>query len=318
MSDQHKQPAPLFGVSLTPVAHEAEKLLHLSQVADSAGLDLLAIQDHPYNPTFLDTWTLLALIGGQTRQIRLTADVSPIALRPPAMLAKAAASLDVLTGGRVEMGLGTGAFWEAIESFGGPRRKPGEAVAALRDGIQIMRLLWQDQAGSAGRDGAGRAVSYNGQYYRLKGAQAGPAPRHSISIWVGAVGPKMLQLVGELADGWFAPLAVYIPPEQAAASNKTIDAAAVAAGRDPGSVRRIYNVPGVVLAREQAGVRGNRAGVMVGPPQRWVETLLSYYHEVGMDTFVFWPSAGDEEQQIRLFAEEVVPTVRAQVAAQRT
>ena len=74
MSDQHKQPAPLFGVSLTPVAHEAEKLLHLSQVADSAGLDLLAIQDHPYNPTFLDTWTLLALIGGQTRQIRLTAD----------------------------------------------------------------------------------------------------------------------------------------------------------------------------------------------------------------------------------------------------
>jgi hypothetical protein len=110
MSDQHKQPAPLFGVSLTPVAHEAEKLLHLSQVADSAGLDLLAIQDHPYNPTFLDTWTLLALIGGQTRQIRLTADVSPIALRPPAMLAKAAASLDVLTGGR-QVGMDTFVFW---------------------------------------------------------------------------------------------------------------------------------------------------------------------------------------------------------------
>ncbi len=309
MSDQYKQPAPLFGVSLTPAANEMEKLLYLSQVADDAGLDLLAIQDHPYNPTFLDTWTLLALIGGQTRQIRLTADVSPIALRPPAMLAKAAASLDVLTGGRVEMGLGTGAYWEAIESFGGPRRKPGEAVAALREGIEIMRLLWQGQA-----DRAGRAVSYSGQYYSLKGAQAGPAPRHSISIWLGAVGPKMLQLVGELADGWFAPLAVYVPPEQAAASNKTIDAAAVAAGRDPRSVRRIYNLPGVVLAREQAGVRGKRPGVTVGPPQRWVETLLSHYHEVGMDTFVFWPSASDEEQQIRLFAEEVAPAVRTRLS----
>ena len=74
----------------------------------------------------------------------------------------------------------------------------------------------------------------------------------------------------------------------------------------------------MVLGSEQAGVRGNRAGVMVGPPQRWVETLLSHYHEVGMDTFVFWPSVGDEEQQIRLFAEEVVPAVRAQVAAERT
>lgn len=151
MSNQSKQLSPLFGVSLTPVAHEAEKVLHLSQVADASGLDLLAIQDHPYKPTFLDTWTLLSLIGGQTRQIRLLAGVSPIALRPPAMLAKAAASLDVLTGGRVEMGVGTGAYWDAIESFGGPRRAPGEAMAALREGIEIMRLLWQGQAGSAVR-----------------------------------------------------------------------------------------------------------------------------------------------------------------------
>jgi alkanesulfonate monooxygenase SsuD/methylene tetrahydromethanopterin reductase-like flavin-dependent oxidoreductase (luciferase family) len=309
MNNQQKRPTPLFGVSLTPVAQGAEKVLHLSQVADTSGLDLLAIQDHPYNPTFLDTWTLLSLIGGQTRQIRLVAGVSPIALRPPAMLAKAAASLDVLTGGRVEMGVGTGAYWDAIESFGGPRRTPGEAVAALREGIAIMRLLWQDQDGSA--------VSYDGHSYRLRGAQAGPAPRHAIRIWVGAVGPKMLQVVGEVADGWFAPLATYISPEQVAASNTIIDAAAQAAGRDPGSIRRISNLPGVVLASAQAGarsMRGTRAGVTVGPPQRWVETLLSSFHDVGMDTFVFWPGAGNEEQQIRLFAEEVVPAVRAQLS----
>ena len=67
------------------------------------------------------------------------ADVSPIALRPPAMLAKAAASLDLMTGGRLEMGLGTGVSWDAIESYGGPRRKPGEDVNV--GGISIRRLV---------------------------------------------------------------------------------------------------------------------------------------------------------------------------------
>lgn len=164
---------------------------------------------------------------------------------------------------------------------------------------------------------SGSAVSYNGHSYRLNGAQAGPTPRHLIQIWVGAVGPKMLQMVGELADGWFAPVAAYISPEQAAASNTLIDTAAQAAGRDPGSVRRISNLPGMVLTREQASarsMRGTRPGVTAGPPQQWVETLLASYHEAGMDTFIFWPSAGDEEQQIRLFVEEVVPAVRMQLS----
>ena len=95
------------------------------------------------------------------------------------MLAKAEASRQRIEGGRVEMGVGAGAHWDAIERFGGPRRTPGAVVAALREGIAIMRLLWQDQAGASG------AVSYDGLYYRLNGAQAGPTPRHlSRTGWV--------------------------------------------------------------------------------------------------------------------------------------
>src|SRR4051812_40933613 len=168
MSDQHKQPAPLFGVSLTPVAHETEKLLHLSQVADSAGLDFLSIQDHPYNPTFLDTWTLLAALGAETWRVRLLPNVANLPLRRPAMLAKAAATLDLLTDGRVELGLGAGAFWEGVAAYGGPQRTPGEAVAAFAEAIAVIRALWRPAA-------PGKTVSFAGTYYQVQHAQPGPA-----------------------------------------------------------------------------------------------------------------------------------------------
>lgn len=121
-----------------------------------------------------------------------------------------------------------------------------------------MRLL-----GQPSRD---RALSYAGTHYDVKGASAGPAPAHAISIWVGAVGPKMLQLTAELSDGWFAPLAAYVPSHQAAEANQAIDAAARAAGRGRGAIRRIYNVPGVVLRQEPGAMRADRPGVTVGAP----------------------------------------------------
>src|SRR5947208_8639450 len=160
MADQHKRPAPLFGVSLTPSARNSEQLLHLARVADASGLDLLAVQDHPYNPEFLDTWTLLSVLGGQTEHIRLVSDVSPLPLRPPAMLAKAAASLDLLTGGRVELGIGAGALWDGIAAYGGPRRTPGEAVEALAEALEVMRRLWQARPDR-------QPVGFAGRHYPL-------------------------------------------------------------------------------------------------------------------------------------------------------
>src|SRR5205814_340751 len=160
----------------------------------------------------------------------------------------------------------------------------------------------------------GRPINYPGKYYMLAGAQGGPAPAHDIGIWLGSLGPKMLRLTGELADGWIVSSG-YVPPQQAIESGKLIDEAAQAAGRDPNAIRRAYNVPGVVLLSEQGNLRAGRPDVIVGPPQRWADALAGYYHEVGMDTFIFWPAGGDEEQQFRLFAEEVVPTARTAIGA---
>src|SRR5919202_125546 len=138
----------LFGTFVTPSSRDAEGVVALAQLAEQAGLDLVTFQDHPYQPAFLDTWTLLAWVAAQTETVRLSGNVLNLPLRPPAVLARAAASLDVLSGGRLELGLGAGAFWEPIEAMGGPNRSRGGAVDALSEAIDVIRTIWSvDDAG---------------------------------------------------------------------------------------------------------------------------------------------------------------------------
>ena len=129
----------LFGCFIPPVAQQADSVLELARLAEGAGLDLVTVQDHPYQPAFLDTWTLLSVIGARTTSVRLALNVANLPLRPPAVLARAAASLDILSGGRVELGLGAGAFWDAIEAMGGRRLTAGQAVTALSKAIDVIR-----------------------------------------------------------------------------------------------------------------------------------------------------------------------------------
>jgi alkanesulfonate monooxygenase SsuD/methylene tetrahydromethanopterin reductase-like flavin-dependent oxidoreductase (luciferase family) len=122
-----------LGVFAVPDATDPSTTVEQLLAADRSGLDVVGVQDHPYQRRFFDTWTLLAYVAGRTERIRLVPDVTNLPLRLPTMLAKAAASLDVLTGGRVEVGLGAGAFWDAVEAMGGPRRTPKESVDALEE-----------------------------------------------------------------------------------------------------------------------------------------------------------------------------------------
>jgi alkanesulfonate monooxygenase SsuD/methylene tetrahydromethanopterin reductase-like flavin-dependent oxidoreductase (luciferase family) len=159
-----------FGISFEPLADPPDFAARIAQAADRAGLDLVGIQDHPYQRRFLDTWTLISTLVPQTERIRFFPDVANLPLRQPAMLAKAAASLDVLSGGRIEMGLGAGAFWDAIVGMGGPRRSPGDAVRATEEAIRVMRLVWSEE----------RSLRFEGEFYTLKGMRPGP-PRPTTS-----------------------------------------------------------------------------------------------------------------------------------------
>lgn len=216
-----------FGVSVEPLADPPDWAARVARAADVAGLDLVGIQDHPYQRRFLDTWTLISTLVPVTRRIRFFPDVANLPLRPPVMLAKAAASLDVLSGGRVEIGLGAGAFWDAVAAMGGPRRSPGEAVRSVEEAIKVLRMVWSDE----------RSLRLDGEFYSLKGMRPGPHPVHDIGIWVGAYGPKMLDLIGRLADGW-VPSLDYSPPERLPEMNRRIDEGAVGAGREPREIRR--------------------------------------------------------------------------------
>ena len=287
-----------FGVSVEPLANPPGWAARVTKAADRADLDLVGIQDHPYQRRFLDTWTLISTLVPVTEHIRFFPDVANLPLRPPAMLAKAAASLDVLSGGRVEMGIGAGAFWDAVVGMGGPRRSPGEAVRSVEEAIKVMRMVWSDE----------RSLRFDGELYSLKGMRPGPHPVHDIGIWVGAYGPKMLDLIGRIADGWVPSLG-YAPPGRLPEMNRRIDEGAQRAGREPGEIRRAYNLSGNIGTEDE--------GLLEGPALRWVETLTGFALEHGMDTFIYWPS-GDHERQVEVFAGEVVPAVKEAVLTERT
>ena len=112
-----------FGIFPVPSAEDADAVVEQVLAAERAGLDLVGIQDHPYQRRFLDTWSLIPFLAARTERIRFFPDVANLPLRPPAVMAKAAATIDLLSGGRFELGLGAGAFWEGIGAMGGPVRE---------------------------------------------------------------------------------------------------------------------------------------------------------------------------------------------------
>lgn len=222
-----------FGAFITPTNSDPGRVVALAQHAERLDLDLVTFQDHPYHSGFLDTWTLISYVAAATDRIALSGNVINLPLRPPAVLARSVASLDLLSGGRIELGLGAGGFTDAIAAMGGPRRSPREAVDALEEAITVIRELWDSEQRGGAR--------FDGEHYALNGAKRGPAPAHPVGIWLGAYKPRMLKLTGRLADGWL-PSEPYLQPGDLTRGNKIIDEAALAAGREPAEVRRLLNV----------------------------------------------------------------------------
>ncbi len=289
----------LFGTFITPVAQPAMQAVELAMLADRVGLDLATFQDHPYQSAFYDTWTLMAFVASRTARIHVASNVLNLPLRQPAVIARSAASLDRLSGGRFELGLGAGAFWDAVVAMGGRRLGPGQSIEALEEAIHIIREIWNtDERGG---------VRVDGNYYQAKGAKRGPAPAHKIGIWIGAYKPRILKLTGRAGDGWLPSLS-YLPggPADLEEMNKHIDEGAAAAGRNPAAVRRFLNIAG------QFG--RTSGGFLNGPPQQWAEELAGLTLAYGITGFIL---GTDSAPAIELFAAEVAPATRELVAAER-
>ncbi|WP_284466946.1 LLM class flavin-dependent oxidoreductase [Actinomadura madurae] len=293
-----------FGIQVAPEAGGLQRVRALARVADEDGLDLFGVQDHPYAAGLADTMAVIATVLADTERLRVFPDVANLPLREPAVLAKQAATLDLLSGGRFELGLGAGGFWPAINAMGGPRRTAGEALRALGEAIEIIRAMWRP----------GETVRVAGEHYAVSGVHAGPAPAHPVGIWIGAVGPKALAFTGRVGDGWAAPIPHYLPYEKWRASQDVITRAAEVAGRDPSAVTRVAQLvgditeaPGTVRLQGEEPIRTDAAG--------WARVLADLASETGFDSFVYWPEDSGESQ-IRRWGREVVPAAQALLSAQ--
>lgn len=200
------------------------------------------------------------------------------------MLARAAASLDLLSGGRTSLGLGAGYYWDAVQAAGGRRLTPLQGVAALSEAIDVIRGTWDaDRPGTLNADG---------ELYQVHGAERGPAPAHDIPIWLGAHKPRMQNLVGRKADGWLPSLPV-MEPGGLPKGNAIIDDAARAAGRDPRNITRLLNI---------------------FPGHQTPEALAQMTLQDGVSIFIL---ASDDPDVLERFAAETIPAVREHVARGR-
>ncbi|GAA1976003.1 hypothetical protein GCM10009718_10230 [Isoptericola halotolerans] len=287
----------VFGTFVTPSNRDPQQPVRLAQAAETAGLDLVTFQDHPYQPGFLDTWTLISYVAAATERVHLAGNVLNLPLRQPAVLARSVASLDLLSGGRIDLGLGAGGFWDAIESMGAERLTPAQSVTALEEALEIIRGIWDP--------GERRGLRTSGEHHRVTGAKRGPAPAHDVPVWLGAYKPRMLRLVARKADGWLPSLA-YLKDGDLARGNKVIDEAAEEAGRHPAEIRRLLNVQGAVAPARQ--------GFLQGPVEQWVDELATLALSDGIGTFVV---ATDDPTQTAVLGHEIAPAVRELVARER-
>jgi alkanesulfonate monooxygenase SsuD/methylene tetrahydromethanopterin reductase-like flavin-dependent oxidoreductase (luciferase family) len=187
----------------------------------------------------------------------------------------------------VELGIGAGAFWDAVWAMGGPRRSPGESVDALEEAIAIIRPFLDGE----------RSLRFSGEHYRVEGARPGPEPAHRVGLWIGAYKPRMLRLTARLGDGWLPSLGEhYLGEADVAPLNRVIDEAAKRAGRDPTDIIRAANV----------GLGDPHAFLDPGELARLAE---SYRFEL---LFLSIPDEGAVDF-VRRLGEEVAPRAREQV-----
>ncbi len=272
-------------------------LLVQVRAAEEAGFDTVAFDDSPQESD-MEAWTLASVVGALTHRLVLTHVTLNVPYRNPALLAKMAATLDSITGGRVELTLGVGGARSQplYEAYGVRYGTPAERVADFQDAVAIMRGMWR----------SGQPFTYQGRSFHVQGAVAVPGPvRGAIPIIVGAAGPRMLRYAGAQGDGWIKSRGWPSSMEELAGLLRQLEEGAVQAGRDPRILRRVLNGAGRV------GEDGSAAGQggLVGSPSRILETVHRYA-EAGVDTFHLFFRGPDALEQLRRFGEEVIAPLR--------
>jgi F420-dependent oxidoreductase-like protein len=290
--------------------------------AEELGFDWVSVFDHfipiqtdPEGPCF-EGLTLLSALAAQTSKVRCGVLVIGNTYRHPALLANIAATIDHISGGRLELGVGAG-WWEMEhEEYGIPLPPIGRRIRMLGETLPILKSLWSE-----------KRTTFEGRYYQLTNALCEPRPvqKPSIPLWVGGAGEKLtLRVVAESADGWNT---FFMPIEEYRRKLDILAAHCRAVGRDPKDIRKSLVIQ-MAVGRDAAEVEtildrlGRARGVapevlrtraVIGTPEQCVEQLMPYV-DAGVGDFIVGARPPADWTTLELVATEVAPAVKARAA----
>jgi len=305
-----------FGIHAGPQDCSIDDLRRLWRIADERGFHWCSVWDHVYSvsdlsdpakPAFEGVATMAAL-ASETRRVRVGCLVFCVAYRPVGVLAKAAVTIDHVSGGRCELGIGAG--WNEIEAraFGIPFPAIGARLDLLEEAASVLRRLFD-----------GERVTLDGRQVQLADALCLPRPvQPRLRLWIGGQGEKrLLRIVARHADGWNVP---FMAPDVFAARSAVLDRWCDRERRDPRAITRTVNL-GLAIGADAADVRRQeenlrlmfgpmtdfvRPGILVGTPAEVVERI-EQYRDAGAEWLILALRAPFDWEGLELFIRDVMP-----------
>jgi F420-dependent oxidoreductase-like protein len=295
------------------------KCTEVALAAEAAGYDSVWVYDHfhnvprPSHEAVFECWTTMAALAATTSRIRLGQMVGCALYRPPALVAKITSNLDVISGGRLEWGIGAGWYRNEFEGYGYEFPEPKVRIGMMAETVEIVTSMWTE-----------KETTYSGRYLRLSRAQCDPKPLQQPRppVWIGGGGEQLtLRVVARLADraNWGGK------PDEWARKRQILKGHCRAVGRDEESIGKTWS-PEVLVRETEAEIRDLHeagrigspwgesfdswvAGNLIGTPEQ-VSEKVARYVELGCSYFVPWCSDYPDLTTLRLFAEKVMPEFR--------
>lgn len=294
-------------------------LRHVALTAERRGYDSVWVYDHfhnvprPVNEAVFECWTTMAALAEATSTVRLGQMVSCAPYRNPGLVAKISSNVDVISGGRLDWGIGAGWYEHEFRGYGYEFLPAAQRIAVLRETVEIVKSMWTEAE-----------TTYDGEYFTLQGGQCAPKPvqQPHPPVWIGGGGEQLtLRLVAEHADcsNWGGK------PHEWQHKAEVLKGHCAEVGRDYDTIRKTWHPSCVVRDTEEeirtefdAGRVGSLwnepydswvDGNLVGTPEQVAEKVKTYL-DLGCTGFVTWFPDFPSTRSLELFAEKVIPEFR--------
>jgi F420-dependent oxidoreductase-like protein len=290
------------------------KAVEVAEAAEALGYDSVWVYDHVHNvpvpahEAVFEGWTTLAAISQRTSRVRLGQMVGCASYRNPGLLAKIAANIDVISGGRLDWGIGAGWYEHEYRAYGYDFPPAKDRIAMLRETVEIVRAMWTEPD-----------TTYAGKHFSISGAQCDPKPLQNPHppVLIGGGGEQLtLRVVARLADrANFGG-----NPEEFAHKCEVLQRHCDAVGRDYDEIEKTWS-PEIHVRESEADVRAIggstfgepfdswQAGNLVGTPQQVIDRIGAY-RELGVSSFIAWNRDYPSTETLALVAEQVIPAFR--------